>query len=139
MSKKYKLLRKWVDKYGSPRFPGIYHESKLPEKIKKDPFWCLPCESIEVARTPKKDKDLIEYNIREKDLELGVEETIAIKNEVKETVNINTGKLKELMSVKGIGTATAQKIIKGRPYTEVGDIQVVVHNIDTIDLNSLTV
>jgi DNA uptake protein ComE-like DNA-binding protein len=37
-------------------------------------------------------------------------------------VNVNTATLKQLVKVKGIGTATANKIIKDRPYANLEEL-----------------
>ncbi len=38
------------------------------------------------------------------------------------TVNINSATINELQQVKGIGVATAKKIIAGRPYKTIDDL-----------------
>jgi DNA uptake protein ComE-like DNA-binding protein len=38
------------------------------------------------------------------------------------TVNVNTSTAQELVKVKGIGAATAKKIIMYRPYTSLEDL-----------------
>jgi competence protein ComEA len=43
-------------------------------------------------------------------------------NEGSECVNINTATKEELMTLNGIGESTAEKIIMGRPYTQVEDL-----------------
>ena len=40
-------------------------------------------------------------------------------------VNINTASKEELMSLKGIGSATADAIIAARPFNEIDDIKKV--------------
>ncbi|MDH5641936.1 MAG: helix-hairpin-helix domain-containing protein [Nitrospira sp.] len=39
-------------------------------------------------------------------------------------IDINSASLKALRSLPGIGTATARKIVEGRPYTSVDDLKV---------------
>ncbi len=46
----------------------------------------------------------------------------AEKAEKKEKVDLNTASTEELESVKGIGAATAKKIIANRPYASVSDL-----------------
>lgn len=48
--------------------------------------------------------------------------TISIKGE-EGLININTASLKELDSLPGVGSVTAEKIVSGRPYTLVEDLQ----------------
>jgi competence protein ComEA len=43
-------------------------------------------------------------------------------NEDSECVNINTGTKEELTTLNGVGESTAEKIIMGRPYTQVEDL-----------------
>jgi len=43
-------------------------------------------------------------------------------NEDSECVNINTATKEELMTLNGVGESTAEKIIMGRPYTQIEDL-----------------
>jgi competence protein ComEA len=43
-------------------------------------------------------------------------------NEGSECVNINTATKEELMTLNGVGESTAEKIIMGRPYTQIEDL-----------------
>lgn len=44
------------------------------------------------------------------------------ENEEKECININTATKEQLTTLNGVGDSTAQKIIGGRPYTQITDL-----------------
>lgn len=52
-------------------------------------------------------------------------------------ISINTATSKQLQELKGVGEATAEKIISGRPYKEVGEIKNIVS--EKIYLDNLSV
>ncbi len=71
------------------------------------------------------DCKLQEFAVIAKDVEdnfSDTESSIDTENEEVECVNINTATKEQLTTLNGVGDSTAQKIIDGRPYTQITDL-----------------
>lgn len=75
----------------------------------------------------EKDVDckLQEFSIIAKDIEDNLNtpsENINTEDNSSPCININTASKEELITLKGVGDSTAQKIINGRPYVQIEDL-----------------
>lgn len=71
------------------------------------------------------DCKLQEFAVIAKDVEDNLNDTETdtdTGNEGTECININTATKEELTTLNGVGDSTAQKIIDGRPYTQITDL-----------------
>lgn len=144
--KKFKLVRTWVDKKrGNPYFPGVYYETQLPEFIRNNSMYCLPLEEIEVAvKEVKPDPNVIDLRVNKDSDVINITKQELVVNKLPEEdssskFDINTAKLQDLITVKGIGQKTAEKIIGSRPYNELNDLTKALSStaIKNIDLSKL--
>jgi len=86
----------------------------------------LPLRNNQKIYIPfEKDVDckLQEFAISAKDIEDNLNNTEPNTEDINtECVNINTATKEKLTTLNGVGDSTAQKIINGRPYTQVTDL-----------------
>ena len=71
------------------------------------------------------DCKLQEFAVIAKDVEDNLSDTeidTDTRNEGTECININTATKEQLTTLNGVGDSTAQKIIDGRPYTQITDL-----------------
>jgi DNA uptake protein ComE-like DNA-binding protein len=108
-------------------------------------MYCLPLEEIEIAvKEVKPDPNVIDLRVN-KDadvINITKQELVVTKlpeQESSSKFDINTAKLENLITVKGIGQKTAEKIIENRPYNELNELTKALSStaIKNIDLSKL--
>jgi hypothetical protein len=140
MTTKYKVTKSWLDrKSGNVWYCGEYDKESLPAKLLEDKRICIPIENIvgDTVTVIKPNETVFNETTELNKTISQIENNYKI-NDPEYVVNINEASVDELIRIDGIGKATANKIIVGRPYLDIKDLAKVT-NIDRLNLGQLKV